>query len=114
MYTNDSTRSMVDRKISQFVKQNQNRETLAKRFQWFTGIVLHGNRCNCSASKLMLTWNENRETLESFYKQNVGIIQLALALGKEVIFGLFFLKLFMVSKRSPGHGDAIHTFEGIF
>ena len=79
MYTNDSTRSMVDRKISQFVKQNQNRETLAKRFQWFTGIVLHGNCCKCSASKLMLTWNENRETLESFCKQNVGIIQLALA-----------------------------------
>ena len=84
MYTNDSTRSMVDRKISQFVKQNQKRETLAKRFQWFTGIVLHGNRCNCSASKLMLTWNENRETLESFYKQNIGINQLALALNVEI------------------------------
>ena len=58
-------------KTSRFTKQNQNRETLAERFQYFAGIIIPVKFWNRFASKLFTItekhWNHStNKTLESF------------------------------------------------
>ena len=58
-------------KTSRFAKQNQNRETLAERFQYFAGIIIPVKFWNRFASKLFTItekrWNHStNKMLESF------------------------------------------------
>ena len=61
--------------IGHELEENDNSNLLAEQFQWNTGIVLQVNCCY----RFSLICHENRETLESFWQQNIGITQLALA-----------------------------------